>query len=88
MDSTLGLVDDPAQLEAMDALESEGHGPETEYLVADPRLDVRTLIEDELILVLPYAPRHGVCPGAGATPDSADTKRPSPFAALAQLRKR
>lgn len=87
VDNTLALVDDAAQLEAMDALESEGRGPETEYLVADPRLDVQALIEDELILVLPYAPRHDVCPGAGAAPDSAGAKRPSPFAALAQLRK-
>ncbi|HXE19058.1 YceD family protein [Castellaniella sp. UC4442_H9] len=87
VDSTLGLVDDAAQLEAADALETGGCGSETEYLVADPHLDVQALIEDELILVLPYAPRHDVCPGAGAAPDPLDAKRPSPFAALARLRK-
>jgi uncharacterized protein len=88
VDNTLALVDDAAQLDAMDALESEGHGPETEYLIADPRLDVQALIEDELILVLPYAPTHDACPGAEATQDLIDTTRPSPFAALARLRKR
>lgn len=87
VNDTLALVDDAAQLEAMDALESGGRGPETEYLVADPRLDVEAFIEDELILALPYAPRHDVCPGKEAAPDPADAKRPSPFAALAQLRK-
>ncbi len=88
VDSTLGLLDDPAQLDAMDALETRGEGPEIEYLVADPRLDVLALIEDELILALPLAPRHEVCPGASdsrqALPDSSGT---SPFAVLERLRK-
>lgn len=78
--STLGLVDTQAQLEAMDALEAEGDGPGIEYLVADPRLDVQGLVEDELILVLPYAPRHDECPGDGDVPEP--PRRPSPFAVL------
>lgn len=88
--NTLALVRDTAQLEAMDAQEAEGQGPETEYMVADPHLDVLALIEDELILALPYAPRHETCPGtdgADAAPEDGSSQRPSPFAALAQLRK-
>ncbi|CAM3767047.1 Large ribosomal RNA subunit accumulation protein YceD OS=Castellaniella defragrans OX=75697 GN=HNR28_003026 PE=3 SV=1 [Castellaniella denitrificans] len=83
--STLGLVETQAQLDAMDALEAEGNGPETEYLVADQRLDVLGLVEDELILALPYAPRHDVCPGDGDVPEP--PRRPSPFAVLERLGK-
>ncbi|MGX5658333.1 YceD family protein [Castellaniella ginsengisoli] len=83
--STLGLVETQAQLDAMDALEAEGQGPEIEYLVADQRLDVLGLVEDELILALPYAPRHETCPGDGDVPEP--PRRPSPFAALKDLGK-
>jgi len=83
--STLGLVDTQAQLDAMDALETEGQGTEIEYLVAEPRLDVLGLVEDELILVLPYAPTHDACPGDGSTAEP--PRRPSPFAVLKDLGK-
>ncbi|MFA7475693.1 MAG: YceD family protein [Castellaniella sp.] len=82
---TLGLVETQAQLDAMDALEAEGQGPEIEYLVSDQRLDVLGLVEDELILALPYAPRHETCPGDGDVPEP--PRRPSPFAALKDLGK-
>ena len=83
--STLGLVDTQAQLDAMDALETEGQGSDIEYLVADPRLDVAGLIEDELILALPYSPTHDTCPGDGAAAET--PRRPSPFAVLKDLGK-
>lgn len=83
--STLGLVETQAQLDALDALEAEGQGPEIEYLVAEQRFDVEGLVEDELILVLPYAPRHDVCPGGGDEPES--PRRPSPFAVLERFGK-
>lgn len=50
---------------------------------ADFQLD--TLIEDEVILALPIAPRHEVCPDEQANLPYRDEK-PSPFAALASLR--
>ena len=83
--STLGLVDTQAQLDAMDALEAEGQGADIEYLVAEPRLDVLGLVEDELILVLPYAPVHDACPGDGDAQEP--PRRPSPFAVLKDLGK-
>ena len=83
--STLGLVDTQAQLEAMDALEAEGQGADVEYLVADPRLDVLGLVEDELILALPYAPAHETCPGDSTAVEP--PRRPSPFAVLKDLGK-
>lgn len=44
-----------------DALDA---GSEDEVLVADHLLDARTLVEDELLLTLPFAPMHaeGQCP--------------------------
>lgn len=56
-------------------------------IVAQPRMDVAAMVEDEIILSLPYAPRHpqGEC-AAGAAGDQAPG-RESPLAALARLRK-
>ena len=56
---------------------------------ANPALDVAALIEDEILLSLPFAPRHGenVCRSAfgGAVPGA---QRPSAFAKLAELKNR
>ncbi|HWI11329.1 MAG TPA: YceD family protein [Burkholderiaceae bacterium] len=52
-------------------------------------LDLRELIEDELLLALPIVPRHEVCPEplvAAADLEIADEK-PNPFAALAALKR-
>jgi uncharacterized protein len=52
---------------------------------ADPHTEVRALIEDEVLLAIPIAPRHpeGLCSAAvKATQDSAA----SPFAVLAKLK--
>lgn len=86
--NSLRLLRTQAQLEAMDALEADGLGEDTEYLVAEPRMDGLGLVEDELILAVPFAPMHDTCSGTGAaTDDGPDTGRPSPFAALARLKK-
>lgn len=50
---------------------------------ADYELDA--LIEDEVILSLPIAPRHEACPGEHAYPPHRKEK-PSPFAVLEPLR--
>lgn len=86
---TLGLVATETQLDAVDALEAAGGGDGLEYVVADPQLSVHDLIEDELILALPFAPRHESCPpGAGGADALAhDGSAASPFAALAAIRK-
>ncbi|MER1966186.1 DUF177 domain-containing protein [Castellaniella sp. GW247-6E4] len=86
VDNSLRLLRTQAQLEAMDALEASGQGGE-EYLVAEGRLDALDLVEDELILAVPYAPRHEVCPDGPAGGRDADHARPSPFAALERLKR-
>lgn len=56
-----------------------------DVVVGAPTFELDTLIEDEVILALPIAPRHAVCPD-GAGDVDATTRRPSPFAVLAGLR--
>ena len=62
---------------------------EDDVLVLEPRLDMGTLLEDELILGLPIVPMHAVCPEP-LRPQRDDTVLeddvPHPFAALAALR--
>lgn len=65
-----------------------------EDVLALPRsLDLRELIEDELLLDLPLVPRHEVCPEALPLPDgdvveAGQDERPNPFAVLAALKKK
>jgi uncharacterized protein len=66
---------------------------EEDILVLSRSLDLRELVEDELLLALPLVPRHEDCrhPAAGlAEPpvtDEAPAERPHPFAALAALKR-
>lgn len=55
------LAKSEADADALDATSDD------EVLVADRPLDPAELIEDELLLTLPYAPTHegGACPGGG-----------------------
>jgi uncharacterized protein len=54
-------------------------------IVTSTALDVRALIEDEVLLVMPLAPRHEHCELAGGR---IEIKRESPFGILAKLQKR
>jgi len=64
---------------------------EEDILALEPDFSLHELIQDELLLELPYIPRHEVCPDA-APMSAADpgfeepTVRPNPFAALAGLK--
>ncbi len=61
-----------------------------EKVVGSPRFDLAGLIEDELILEVPFIPRHEQCPGAGGEPlgpqGDEPAERESAFAALAALK--
>lgn len=84
---TLRFVAGEEQAAALDAESDE------DVLALSRALDLRELIEDELLLALPLAPHHAVCerPLPTATlaepPDDAVPERPNPFAALAALKK-
>jgi uncharacterized protein len=62
---------------------------EDDVLALTPALDLRELVEDELLLAQPLVPRHEVCPNALPLKDEADLtqERPNPFAVLAELKR-
>jgi uncharacterized protein len=76
-DETLVLAATLAEIHAEPA---DSHAPDR--VVAGKEMALRELIEDELILAVPYAPRHESCTPAGAG-DSAE--KISPFAGLRGL---
>lgn len=63
---------------------------EDDVLALTRALDLRELIEDELLLALPLVPRHGTCPEP-LLPEQAELppedEAPHPFAALAALKR-
>ena len=64
---------------------------EDDVLAITRALDLRELIEDELLLAMPIVPRHEVCPeplvpAANAAAEPVEDK-PNPFAALAGLKR-
>lgn len=83
VDRRLFFVDGENAAEALDA-ESDD-----DVLAISPSLDLRGLVEDELLLALPLVPRHDACalpllPGVAETP--AEEAAAHPFAGLAALR--
>lgn len=86
-ETQLLLARDDAELRLLDAEESE-------VVLASDLLDARVLVEDEVLLSLPFAPHHGdgECPpGTGWASDVAHAggdREASPFAPLAKLKKR
>ena len=92
LDRRLRFVRGEAQAEALDA-ESED-----DVLALSRSLDLRELIEDELLLALPLVPRHEVCPQPLPVPITVESdeladhpsdeapERPNPFAALQGLK--
>lgn len=84
VDRAIRFVPGEDRAEALDA-ECE------EDVLALPRsLDLRALVEDELLLALPIVPRHEACPDA--TPAQAEAEPPqpvqNPFAVLGALKAR
>ena len=78
-------------------LSSELQDPELadslpEKVVGSHRFDLLAQVEDELILSIPYVPKHDVCPGTQADDGDASQEpaavRPSPFAVLEQLKRK
>lgn len=87
VDNSLRLLADESELELLEKLESDGVGVDYEYIVGGQHFDVMQLLEDELILVLPFAPKHDVCPSLDDTELLDKLAKPSPFAVLEQLKK-
>ena len=78
VDSQLELVPEGAEL-SQDELEDDSR----DFLPVAKELDVAELVEDEVLLALPVAPRHERC----GLPGAADAgERVNPFAALSGLK--
>ena len=62
---------------------------EDDVLAITRALDLRELIEDELLLAMPIVPRHETCPEplVAAVDDEPVEEKPNPFAALATLKR-
>lgn len=87
--NTLQMMKSEAALDAAEEVDETDEEGYTERIVGSPRLDLLALVEDELILALPYVPKHEACPALPeALADSgAGQTRPSPFAVLGKLKK-
>ena len=71
-----------------DAAASLDAESDDDVLTLEPALDLKSLVEDELLLALPLVPRHEVCPEP--LPFEAEPEAPAsehPFAALAALKR-
>jgi uncharacterized protein len=88
----LGGMDYPIALESgvflrteaeLDALEDDDE--EFDSVLAEPRLDVQSLLEEELLLSLPISPRHEFCQATERHAVQEDVRHP--FAALAKLKR-
>jgi uncharacterized protein len=65
---------------AIPLIEEDSLDDDEDYLVADARMRVVDLVEDEILLALPLAPKHDPKFCAGAELD--ELKKPNPFAVL------
>ena len=81
--TTLLLARDERELAVLDADDDT-----LEVILADAPQDALTLIEDEVLLALPFAPRceRPGCAGEPLQSRDPDAPRPSAFAALAGLK--
>ena len=78
VDSLLELLPEGAEM-SQDELEDDTR----DFLPVAGKLDVAEMVEDEILMVLPVAPRHERC-GLPGTANAGE--RISPFAQLAGLR--
>jgi len=89
--SVLQVMQSEAELDAIEDQQDVDPENWVEPVLASSRLNVLDLVEDELILGLPYVPMHGSCTHEAFAPaqddEDASHSDPSPFAVLTQLKK-
>lgn len=87
LDYPLRLINTLLLLEQAEIASPELDQEQVEWVEASPALDVSGLIEDEILLSLPYSPRHdeGRCRQASGA--AANDVKISAFSALAALKK-
>jgi len=80
------LLRDQASLNALDSDVAGAEEEEFDSILADAHLDVLNLLEEEILLGMPIAPKHafGACQAAGG--GSMHKEGKNPFAVLAKLK--
>jgi uncharacterized protein len=76
------IAQNDAEAEALD------QDDDFDVVVGSAAFDLDGLVEDEVILALPSAPRHAVCPTGTAQGIGTTAGKPSPFAVLAGLKRK
>jgi len=81
------LLRDQASLDALDDDAAGGKEEEFDSILADTHLNVLDMLEEEILLSLPIAPKHEL--GACQATDGKNTPRDekNPFAVLAELKR-
>jgi uncharacterized protein len=81
------LLRDQASLDALDDDAADGKDDEFDSILADTHLNVLDMLEEEILLSLPIAPKHEL--GACQATDGQNTQRDqkNPFAVLAKLKR-
>lgn len=88
VDSRLEIVQSESDLADENDADAALDDDAPDQIVGSHRFDILELIEDELIMAVPYVPRHDVCVTLPGQQDGdVQDARPSPFAALAGLKK-
>lgn len=82
IDSRLMLIP-PGEAWPEEELETDDY----DAIPANRELSLLSLVEEEVLLALPIVPRHAHCQPPSGTGDEDVERRPSPFAALAGLKK-
>lgn len=86
IERSIRFVGDEEQAAALDA------DSEDDVLVLERWINLRDLVEDELLMDLPLVPRHGECPvpltmsAVAEETEVQEVGRPNPFAILAELK--
>jgi uncharacterized protein len=82
------LLRDQASLDALDDDVAGGKEEEFDSILADTHLNVLDMLEEEILLSLPIAPKHelGACQATDG--ENAQGEEKSPFAVLAKLKRK
>jgi uncharacterized protein len=81
------LLRDQAGLDALDDDVAGGSEEEFDSILADTHLNVLDMLEEEILLSLPIAPKHELGACRATDGENAHGEEKSPFAVLAQLKR-
>ena len=81
------LLRNQASLDALDGNVAGGEEEEFDSILADAHLDVLDLLEEEILLSLPIAPKHDLGACRATDSENAQEEEQHPFAVLAKLKR-